>query len=101
MFSENTDIRVRTAQQADLAAVAELFDAYRQFYQQAPDLALAQRFIQDRWARQESLILVAVNRPVFSRQLPASRNGVSRTLRETGHRPTNVGGWGYKTFQCN
>ena len=38
-------IRVRAAQQADLAAVAELFDAYRQFYQQAPDLALAQRFI--------------------------------------------------------
>lgn len=52
-------IRVRAAQQADLAAVAELFDAYRQFYQQAPDLALAQRFIQDRWAQQESLILVA------------------------------------------
>jgi ribosomal protein S18 acetylase RimI-like enzyme len=42
-----------------LAAVAELFDAYRQFYQQAPDLALATRFIQNRWAQQESLILVA------------------------------------------
>jgi ribosomal protein S18 acetylase RimI-like enzyme len=42
-----------------LAAVAERFDAYRQFYQQAPDLALATRFIQNRWAQQESLILVA------------------------------------------
>jgi ribosomal protein S18 acetylase RimI-like enzyme len=59
MFSENTDTRVRAAQQTDLAAVAELFDAYRQFYQQAQDLALATRFIQDRWAQQESLILVA------------------------------------------
>ena len=42
-----------------------------------------------------------LNRPAFPRQLPASQNCASRTLRETGHPQTNVCGWGCKTFQCS
>jgi ribosomal protein S18 acetylase RimI-like enzyme len=52
-------ISIREAQPSDLAAIAELFDQYRQFYEQAPDLALAQSFITARFNRQESVILVA------------------------------------------
>ena len=50
---------VRPAQASDLHRVAQLFDQYRQFYQQPADLALAERFIAARFANQESAILVA------------------------------------------
>jgi ribosomal protein S18 acetylase RimI-like enzyme len=50
---------VRPAQAADLHRVAQLFDSYRQFYQQAPDPALAERFIAARLANNDSVILVA------------------------------------------
>jgi len=45
--------------EADLPSVARLFDLYRQFYGQPPDLPLATRFIRERWARNESVLLVA------------------------------------------
>ena len=50
---------IRPFQPADLPAVAELFDLYRQFYAQAPDLPAAERFIAARQAALESVILVA------------------------------------------
>ena len=53
------DIIIRTATVDDVAAVAVLFNHYRQFYQQAADLSLAHRFIQDRLQQQQSVILVA------------------------------------------
>ena len=49
----------RLATPSDLAAVAALFDAYRQFYEQTPDLPLATRFIAERMQQQQSIILVA------------------------------------------
>lgn len=52
-------ITTRQATLADIPAVAELFDLYRQFYEQRPDLSRAQRFINDRMTRRESVILVA------------------------------------------
>ncbi len=52
-------IAIREAEPADIPAVAELFDLYRQFYEQPPDLPLAQRFIGERLAKHESVILVA------------------------------------------
>jgi ribosomal protein S18 acetylase RimI-like enzyme len=54
-------VSTRTATQADLTVIAPLFDAYRQFYDQAPDLALATRFIRDRIQNKESVILLAVS----------------------------------------
>ena len=52
-------LTTREAQQGDLAAVASLFDQYRQFYEQVPDAALALQFVTERFARQESVLLVA------------------------------------------
>ncbi len=49
------------AGQEHIAAVARLFDLYRQFYECEADLDLATRFISDRIAREESDIFVAVN----------------------------------------
>nr|WP_128660974.1 GNAT family N-acetyltransferase [Paenibacillus sp. 598K] len=51
--------RVRQAGQADIAAVAPLFDRYRMFYGQTSDLAGAVDFLRERTARGESVILVA------------------------------------------
>lgn len=50
---------VRPAAMADLPALAALFDGYRQFYEQAPSLGDATRFIQQRLQRGDSVILVA------------------------------------------
>lgn len=55
------NVKTRPAESRDLEAVAALFDAYRQFYEKPADLALARRFITDRFERQESVILVAEN----------------------------------------
>lgn len=54
-------VQPRLATLDDLDAVATLFDAYRQFYEQAPDLDLARRFIHERLQRQESVILLAAD----------------------------------------
>jgi len=52
-------ITTRQARPTDIANIAELFDFYRQFYEQASDLPLAQAFINERVNRQESAIIVA------------------------------------------
>ena len=54
-----TAITTRRATIADLDAVAPLFDAYRQFYKQAPDLPRARQFIGARIERNESVVFVA------------------------------------------
>ncbi|MEO5793850.1 MAG: GNAT family N-acetyltransferase [Rhodoferax sp.] len=52
-------ISVRLATPHDLPAIAPLFDAYRQFYEQPPDLPRATAFLQARMTNAESTILVA------------------------------------------
>jgi len=52
-------VKTRPATAADLEAVAALFDAYRQFYEQPSDLGLARRFITERFQRRESVLIVA------------------------------------------
>jgi len=54
-----SDIRVVEATADDLEAVARLFDAYRVFYRQAPDLAGARAFIGERFKRHDSVIFLA------------------------------------------
>ena len=51
--------RLATSAPDDIRAVSELFDAYRQFYKQAPNRALAEQFIYSRLQNAESVILVA------------------------------------------
>lgn len=52
-------IKTRYATASDLDAAAALFDGYRQFYQQPSDLALARRFLTERFERKESVLIVA------------------------------------------
>jgi ribosomal protein S18 acetylase RimI-like enzyme len=54
-----TKVTTRPAEARDLEAVAVLFDAYRQFYEMPADLALARRYLGERFERRESVILVA------------------------------------------
>ncbi|HEU4587039.1 MAG TPA: GNAT family N-acetyltransferase [Gemmatimonadales bacterium] len=55
-----TQIEVRRAGVADLDLLVPLFDAYRQFYQQPSDPALARRFLAERIERNESVIFLAL-----------------------------------------
>ena len=50
---------IRQASFADLELIVPLFDAYRQFYRKESDLALARRFLRERFDRNESTIFVA------------------------------------------
>ena len=52
-------IQTRLATLADLDVIAPLFNAYRQFYEQKPDLDLAKSFIRARLENNESTILLA------------------------------------------
>lgn len=54
-------VKTRHATAADFEAAAALFDGYRQFYQQPADLALARRFLTERFERRESVLIVAEN----------------------------------------
>ena len=50
---------IHQATVADLDLVAPLFDAYRQFYRLAPDLAVAHAFIAERLRQGDSVIFIA------------------------------------------
>lgn len=52
-------IHTRVATLEDVDVIAPLFDAYRQFYEQVPDLTLATVFVHDRLKNAESVILLA------------------------------------------
>jgi ribosomal protein S18 acetylase RimI-like enzyme len=54
-----TQVKTRRAEVRDLDAVAALFDAYRQFYEMPADPVLARRYLDERFHRNESVILVA------------------------------------------
>ena len=70
---------VRQAVLADLALVAPLFDAYRQFYGRDGDLGAATAFLRDRFAHGESVVFLALERaePVGFTQLYPSFSSVS------------------------
>ncbi|MDN5780933.1 MAG: GNAT family N-acetyltransferase [Luteimonas sp.] len=53
------DTAISRAGPADLDALAVLFDAYRQFYGQAPDLPRARQWLRERLRFGESVVLVA------------------------------------------
>ena len=52
-----TDYQIARALDADVAAIAPLFDAYRQFYHRPADLAGAHRFLAQRIANNDSVVL--------------------------------------------
>ena len=51
-------MKIRQASLSDVEEVAELFDAYRQFYKQVSDIKLAQSFLRERIMNTESVIFV-------------------------------------------
>lgn len=54
-------MKIRQANENDLPVLTELFDGYRQFYEQASDLGGARDFLRARLAKQESVIFLATN----------------------------------------
>ena len=56
----SSNVTVRQATIFDLDLVAPLFDAYRQFYRRPADLALAKKFLMERFQHNESIIFVAI-----------------------------------------
>jgi len=52
-------LQVRKYKPDDLTAVAQLFDAYRQFYEEPSDLTLALEYIDERIKNNESVVLVS------------------------------------------
>ena len=53
-------MQIKRATSSDLDDAAPLFDAYRQFYGQRPDVAAARAFLDERLRRDESVIFLAV-----------------------------------------
>ena len=52
-------IAIRRASVNDVDRLAPLFDAYRQFYRQPSDIALARSFLVDRLERDQSVVFLA------------------------------------------
>lgn len=96
---------IRQANMLDLDVLSSLFDEYRQFYGQPPERWRAREFLAARFARDESLILLALDEqgdgvgftqlyPLFSSvrmvrtyllndlfvSVPARRHGVAKAL---------------------
>jgi GNAT superfamily N-acetyltransferase len=61
-MSSPAQIEIVRADPSHADAVATLFDLYRQFYEQRPDLEGARRFIRERLERGESVIFLAFDR---------------------------------------
>jgi GNAT superfamily N-acetyltransferase len=57
----STSVQTIQATIEHLDIVAPLFDGYRQFYEQAPDLAGARAFLQERVTRGESVIFLTLD----------------------------------------
>lgn len=53
-------IAIRQAEAADVPRIAPLFEAYRAFYGRAPEPDLTAAFLEERFARGDSAILVAI-----------------------------------------
>lgn len=58
MTSRSLEVQIRRASIDDAARVAALFDEYRQFYGQAPDLRGARQFIGSRLEAGDSVLLL-------------------------------------------
>lgn len=53
------DVKVRRANRDDLETLADLFDGYRRFYGQTSDVSGARKFLESRFAAEDSVIFLA------------------------------------------
>lgn len=103
MITDTVTIRKAKATLRDVERVAPLFDAYRQFYGQAPDLELARSFLQERLERHESTVFLADqgNATVgFAQVYPSFSSGAAARILilndlyvVPGSRRTGIGRW--------
>ena len=101
MAHSSPTVSVRQAVLSDLEVLAPLFDAYRQFYGRAPDLAAARSFLRERFGHGESVAFLAfagASAAGFTQLYPSfSSVSLARTfiLNDlfvvAGHRRTGVG----------
>ena len=56
-----SNYNITLADLSDIEIVAQMFDLYRQFYQQQPDIELATDFISTRMKNKESIIFIVRN----------------------------------------
>jgi GNAT superfamily N-acetyltransferase len=103
MITDTVTIRKAKATLRDVERVAPLFDAYRQFYGQPPDLELARSFLQERLERNESTVFLADqgNATVgFAQVYPTFSSGAAARVLilndlyvVPGSRRTGIGRW--------
>lgn len=72
-------IQIITANERHISNVAPLLDAYRVFYDQKSDLTAAKRFLEERFAKGETTIFLALDedRPIGFTQLYTTFSSVS------------------------
>jgi len=76
-------MEIRRAGIAEIDEVAPLFDGYRQFYRQVPDLPKARSFLSERLTRGDSVVLLAVEHAIpvgFTQLYPLFSSVACRTL---------------------
>lgn len=57
----NNNFSIRLAELKDLTYLARIFDSYRTFYNQPPDVAAAYSFLKERLNKMESVIYIALS----------------------------------------
>lgn len=77
-------ILIRQASVDDLDKIAPLFDAYRQFYKQPPDLELARTFLLERFQHNQSIVFVALESDGsclgFTQLYPSFSSGLAKRI---------------------
>jgi ribosomal protein S18 acetylase RimI-like enzyme len=81
---DSSRFSVKRAGVEDLELVVPLFDAYRQFYRQKPDLELARAFLSERFRNRESMVFVALDSDGkalgFTQLYPSFSSAIARRI---------------------
>jgi ribosomal protein S18 acetylase RimI-like enzyme len=91
-------VLIRQTSVDDLDLIAPLFDAYRQFYKQPPDLELARTFLLERLRLDQSVIFLALDSDAGSN---AARHHTSNALGFTQLYPSFSSGAARRIFILN
>lgn len=84
MGTGNGEVLIRQASVDDLNLIVPMFDAYRRFYKQPPDLELARRFLLERFQNNQSIIFLALDSrgdPLgFTQLYPSFSSGLAKRI---------------------
>jgi len=81
----NERVLIRQATVADLDSIVPMFDAYRRFYKQPPDLELARAYLLERFQHDQSVIFLAMDSdglsPLgFTQLYPSFSSGLAKRI---------------------